>query len=80
MSEELKCSQCGGQMVPKKKTERNMGVQVAGVLVFMLGLILCFTGFGAFFGVPLMIGACFMGYKKKKVMACKSCGYFFERV
>jgi hypothetical protein len=72
------CSQCGGEMRKGSKGESNMAVQFLGVIVFIVGLTFSFTGVGAIVGIPLMLAAMFMGYKKKKVMKCGNCGYFFE--
>lgn len=72
------CNQCGGTMDKATKAESNMALQLLGVVVFFVGLAITFSGIGALIGVPLMLAALFMGYKKKKVMKCSNCGYFFE--
>lgn len=78
MSTKIVCPQCQGSMHAVKKGQHNVGMQVLGVIVFIVGLVICFTGIGAIFGIPLMIGSLFMGYKKRKVMKCDNCGYFYD--
>ena len=66
-------------MVKTKKAFRNLGLQVAGLLVFLLGIGLLFAfPIGTFFGIVLMIAAARMGYKEKKIWKCPKCGHFFE--
>lgn len=72
------CKQCGDEMQRSSKAETNMALQLLGVVVFLIGLAISFSGIGVIIGVPLMLAALFMGYKKKKVMKCGGCGYFFE--
>jgi hypothetical protein len=55
-----------------------MTLQVLGVVVFLVGLGLCFTLIGAIIGIPLMIIAARMGFSKLLVMACDRCGYFYK--
>ena len=75
----VKCQQCGSSMVKTKKAFRNLGLQVAGLLVFLLGIGLLFAfPIGTFFGIVLMIAAARMGYKEKKIWKCPKCGHFFE--
>lgn len=78
MAEQVTCPHCQGKMHKTKKGEHNIGVQILGVIVFIVGLVICFTGIGAIFGIPLMIASLFMGYKKRKVMKCEGCGYFYD--
>ena len=76
----VSCKQCGGVMVKTKKADKNIGLQIVGVLVFLLGLGLLFLfPIGTIAGVILMIVAARLGYKQVKVWKCESCGYFFER-
>lgn len=78
---ELKCQQCGSGMKKTSRAERNMGLQLLGVLLFFVGVALCFVvpPFGLVMGIIVMIVAARLGYKKSKVWICKNCGYFFER-
>jgi len=78
--EKVACKQCGEEMKKGTKAEKNYGMQVLGVILFLAGGWLIFAGPGPLIGVPLMIAALFMGYSKKRVMKCGGCGYFFEIV
>lgn len=80
MSNEVKCQQCGTLMKRDVRVIRSMGLQVIGVLLFLLGLILLFfIPIGTIIGLILMIAAARMGYSRQKVWKCGNCGYFFER-
>ena len=80
MSEDIKCQQCGSEMKKTKKVNRDMAMQVVGVLVFLFGLcLLFFFPIGTIAGLVLMVAAGRLGYSKKKVWLCGNCGYFFER-
>jgi len=80
MAEEIKCQQCGSPMIKTKKAEKSLGLQLLGVLLFLIGVGLLFLfPIGTIFGVILMIGSLGLGYSKKKVWKCTNCGYFFER-
>jgi hypothetical protein len=78
----IECKQCGGDMYYSTKKESNFGVQVLGVIVFLigLGLLLAIMYFpiSTFVGLCLMVAAGRMGYKKLKGWKCSNCGYFFE--
>lgn len=78
---QIKCQQCGGEMIKTKRVEKNLGLQVLGVLLFLVGLVLCFTFgvLGVIAGVILMIASARLGYQQKKVWQCRACGYFYER-
>ena len=77
---ELKCQQCGGEMKKTKKAERNMALQLLGVVLFLIGIGLLFViPIGTIVGLILMIASARLGYSKKKVWKCGNCGYFFER-
>ncbi len=77
----IKCKQCDGTMTKSKKVDKSMALQLVGVLVFIAGLILLFVfPIGTLFGVVLMIVSLFLGYSKKPVWKCGSCGFFFERI
>ncbi len=81
MPKSLDCKQCGGQMKRSTKAEKNYAAQVFGVIVFIVGFVLLFMfPIGTIIGVLLMIAAARMGYKKRNIWECTSCGYFFERV
>ncbi|MGJ8668973.1 MAG: hypothetical protein ACSHXK_05750 [Oceanococcus sp.] len=75
----IQCKQCDEVMVRGTKVERNMGLQVLGVFLFILAIVLLFLfPIGTILGVLLMLIASRLGYGKKKVWKCKGCGYFFE--
>jgi len=80
MNADVKCQQCGGAMRKTSKAEKSLGLQLLGVLLFFVGLALLFiVPIGTIFGVVLMAGSLGLGYSKRKVWKCNSCGYFFER-
>ena len=53
-------------------------MQILGIVLFLIGLALCFTLVGIIIGIPLMIVAARIGYKERQVWACRSCGYYYE--
>jgi len=74
------CRQCGSAMWKTKKDEKNIVMQLLGVVVFLIGLCLLFAfPIGTVIGIVLMLVACQMGFKRKKVWKCDACGYYFER-
>lgn len=75
---EVLCKQCGAKMKKTKKAESNYALQVVGVILFIVGVVVTFSGVGVLIGLPLMVASLFLGYSKKKVMACESCSYFYE--
>ena len=61
------------------KGQHNIVHQVLGVLVFLVGAALLFeVPVGTIIGIPLMIVALFLGYRRVKGWRCDRCGYFFE--
>ena len=77
---ELKCRQCGSTMHKTEKKDKNLGLQLVGVVLFLLGVALLFVfPLGTVGGLILMVGAARLGYRKMKVWKCDACGYFFER-
>ncbi|MDY6979363.1 MAG: LITAF-like zinc ribbon domain-containing protein [Pseudomonadota bacterium] len=80
MAEDIKCQQCGTPMQKTTKADKSLGLQLLGVVLFLVGVGLLFLfPLGTIVGVILMIGSLRLGYSKKKVWKCPSCGYFFER-
>jgi len=79
MKDPVACDHCGGPMVATTKTESSAALQVAGVLVFLigLGLLLAFP-IGTIFGIVLIIGACKMGRSTRNIRRCTQCGYFYD--
>jgi hypothetical protein len=67
-------------MEKTKKVEKNLGLQLFGVLMCLVGFGLLFlVPVGTVAGVILIIAASQVGYKKVKIWKCEHCGYFFER-
>lgn len=67
-------------MSKTRKSEHNYALQALGVIVFLVGLILLFLfPIGTLVGIVLMVAAGRMGFTRRKVWQCGSCGYFFER-
>lgn len=79
MDDSIECKQCGGEMRKGKKYESSMALQLVGVLLFFIGVALCFFWpIGTVIGVIFMISSLGLGHKKRKGWVCKGCGYFFE--
>jgi len=78
--DELKCQKCGGSMHKTNKINSSISIQIAGLILFIVGIILLFVfPIGTLVGIVIMILSAKMGYKRIKVWKCKNCGYFFER-
>lgn len=76
----ITCQQCGGTMKTTKRTEKNLGLQLLGVLLFLVGLsLLLFFPLGTIAGIFIVIGSARLGRSKKNIWRCQNCGYFFER-
>lgn len=74
------CKQCSSAMKQTTRVQKDYGMQLVGVVLFIIGVVLLFVfPIGTLLGVILMIGAARLGYSKKPVWLCHSCGYFFER-
>lgn len=69
------CKICGGPLVRKKISRGNAAGIAMALIVFAIGLALCFTFpcAGIFIGFPMMICSLFMGGKREKVLCCKHC-------
>lgn len=79
LTSSVSCRQCGGQMLKTKKADKNMGLQILGLFVFLIGIALLFVfPFGTIMGIILMVVAARLGYKKIPIWKCEKCGYFFE--
>jgi uncharacterized membrane protein YdbT with pleckstrin-like domain len=80
MKPRVQCKQCAGDMVQAKRVEKSLGLQLLGVILFLVGIALLLVfPIGTVAGLILMIGATRLGYKRVKVWKCVACGYFFER-
>lgn len=80
MATTIECKQCSTPMKKTKKNEHNIGLQLFGVVLFIIGLALLFVvPIGTVIGIFLMLGASTMGFKRRKIWKCGECGYFFER-
>ena len=76
----IECKQCRGTMRKTKKTDSSLGLQIVGVILFLVGLcMLIFFPIGTLIGIIIMIVAARLGYTVRKVWKCETCGYFFER-
>ncbi|WP_045860339.1 hypothetical protein [Teredinibacter purpureus] len=76
----LDCEKCGTEMNKTSRSEHNYGLQVLGVILFIVGVICLFiVPIGTIIGVILMILSARLGFKKSKVWLCNNCGYFFNR-
>lgn len=76
----VSCEKCGGDMLKTNKNEHNISLQIAAILVFLVGAALLFyPPIGSIAGVVIIIASTRMGFKRFKVWRCKSCGYFFQR-
>lgn len=75
------CQHCGGEMHKATMAEKNAGQQVLGVGVFLAGLYLFLSWgpLGMIAGIILMLGACQLGYHKRKVWQCEDCSTWVNR-
>lgn len=81
MTEAINCKQCGCAMRKEVRGEHSCAVQLLAVAVFIIGLVLLFVvPIGTIIGIVLMLASLGMGYKRRKVWACRNCGYFFDRM
>ena len=69
----LQCQACSGVMVKKTISSGNLTGILLGLVVFCVGVVLCFTLVGAIIGIPLCLLALCMGGKTQKVWRCKAC-------
>jgi uncharacterized protein (DUF983 family) len=74
-----KCQLCGTEMRKGKKSEGNVVGLALALIVFVVGVVLCFTVIGAVVGIPLCILALFMGGKRKKLWYCPKCKWVAPR-
>jgi hypothetical protein len=80
LNDSLVCKQCSGTMKKAVKIKSSIGIQIVGLILFIVGILLLFVfPIGTLLGIALMIVAAKMGYNKIKVWKCNNCGYFYER-
>lgn len=73
------CIHCSAPMGHALITDKNMTLQLLGVILFVFGVLLLFLfPIGTLIGIPLIIIAARIGYKKRSGWKCPRCGYFFE--
>lgn len=76
----VKCQHCQSDMAATAKADKNMTMQLLGVVLFLLSLpLLIIVPIGTVAGIILMIVAARLGYRKIDVWLCPNCGYFFQR-
>lgn len=77
----LSCQHCGGDMTRQVHAERNLTLQLYGVVLFIIGVALVFTlpGLGWLIGGALCLISLSLGYRRHKVWLCGRCGYYFNR-
>lgn len=81
MADEISCKQCGNPMHRTVRGEHSWAVQLLAVALFIFGFALLFVvPIGTIIGIFLMLASLGMGYKRRKVWACRKCGYFFDRM
>jgi len=74
-----KCQHCSTEMEYGKHVDKNMTLQVLGILIFIIGLCaLVVVPIGTIIGLVLMIIAARLGYSKKAGWKCPNCKYFYE--
>ena len=73
-----KCHHCQSDMATAKIVEKNMGLQVLGLIIALAGFCLLFIiPIGTLVGLLFLIGGARMGYKKSPGWKCPGCGYSF---
>ena len=75
----LECKACDGVMVKSSVSSGNAAGIVLALVVFAVGVVLCFTIIGALIGVPLCILSLFMGGKRQSVWKCRKCKAIIQR-
>lgn len=75
----LECRACNGIMVRSTISTGNATGIALGLVLFAIGVVLCFTIVGAIVGIPLCILALFMGGKRQKVWKCRNCKAIISR-
>jgi hypothetical protein len=77
---EILCQQCGCKMKLRKIAKSDLGLQMLGLLLAIVGVAIAIFLFpvGILIFLLLLIPAGRMGYKKRKGWHCANCGYFFE--
>lgn len=75
------CKLCGGPMKKTVVSNGNCaGITIALVVFFVgLAIIFMFPVIGWILGPVIMIGALFMGGKRRKVWKCTQCGAINDR-
>ena len=69
------CRDCGG---PLRKGRKATGT-ASGCLMIVLGLVLCLTGVGLIFGIPILLVGIYLGSKAEGFFQCRSCHQKFPR-
>jgi hypothetical protein len=64
----------------EKVTEKDMGLQLLGVVLGIAGVAAMVTlgMIGIILGLCLLVVAARLGYKQRVGWHCRNCGYFFE--
>jgi len=57
----------------------NAGGIALALIVFLVGVVLCFTAIGFICGIPICLCALLMGGKRQRVWKCRRCKYVFNR-
>lgn len=78
MTVTIECKQCGGAMQQAKRSTGNAPGIALALVVLAVGIVLSVSGYWLI-GVPVAVGALFMGGKRSKIWKCAKCGYYFER-
>lgn len=70
-----RCIHCGGSMESARQTHHSIVGQLFGVVVFLLGVLLCICipVIGWVLGPIICLAALFMGYRTSKVWRCTNC-------
>ncbi len=78
MTVTIECKQCGGAMQQAKRSTGNATGIALALVVLAVGIVLSVSGYWLI-GVPVAVGALFMGGNRSKIWKCAKCGYYFER-
>ncbi|RKY10421.1 MAG: hypothetical protein DRP56_00980 [Planctomycetota bacterium] len=73
------CQLCGGVMKKKSVGRSFLVAAFFGLCFIVIGILLCLTGVGALFGIPLILIGLFYGSKRRKVLKCVDCGGLIDR-
>lgn len=68
------CPLCQTAMERRTISSGNAAGIALAIVVFVIGIVLCATCYGAIVGVPMIVCSLFMGGKRETFLVCPACG------